>query len=85
MADLWNKNKWVISMYAGLVFFILASPISFKLVNRLVAKIPGSTVSLANLAGCPTWLGLFIHALLFVVVMRVMMLFQLPGVKKNPL
>ena len=45
-----------------LVFFIVANPMTFKLVRSLL----GDWV--ANAQGCPTTSGLLLHALVFVLV-----------------
>tara|TARA_R110000803_G_scaffold48388_1_gene100559 strand:- start:542 stop:964 length:423 start_codon:yes stop_codon:yes gene_type:complete len=57
----------MISIISALVFFIVANPETFKMVRRLV----GSWV--ATPTGCPSMLGLFLHAVVFMLVVWGMM------------
>ena len=57
------------SLYSALVFLILACPHVYKLVDKLF----GSIVRVANPGGCATTAGLFIHAVLFGLVVFGMM------------
>jgi hypothetical protein len=70
-----SSNKWVLSVYSAVLFFIIASPFVFKLVNSI------TTVAGVNIAtdGCPNMYGLAVHALVFGLVVRVLMSLQLPG------
>jgi hypothetical protein len=49
------------SFYSAVLFFILASPPVYKLVDQLL----GSIVRIADPAGCATTVGLFVHAIVF--------------------
>lgn len=65
-----EANKWMISLWSGLLFFLIASPFMFKLT--------GGIFSSAGLKiqkdGCPNLLGVGIHALVFTILVRLMML-----------
>lgn len=65
-----EANKWMISLWSGLLFFLIASPFMFKLT--------GGIFSSAGLQieknGCPNLLGVGIHALVFTILVRLMML-----------
>ena len=74
--DISEKDKWMISLWSALVFFVLASPLAFKLVNSLTSMI-GITI---EEDGCPNMYGLILHSLVFAVVVRIMMSVKLPGV-----
>jgi hypothetical protein len=45
-----------------IVFLLISLPFTYKLTNGLLGGIIGK---LADSAGCPTTLGLFIHAIVF--------------------
>tara|TARA_R110001592_G_scaffold222699_3_gene477935 strand:+ start:13268 stop:13747 length:480 start_codon:yes stop_codon:yes gene_type:complete len=62
-----QEAKFIISIISALVFFIVANPETFKLVRRLV----GSWV--ATPTGCPSMLGLLLHAVVFMLVVWGMM------------
>lgn len=66
-------SKWVTAFIVALVFLFIASPYAFKLTNSVLIKL-GIVVSDAE--GCPSVLGLFIHALIFLLVIRLLMAFQ---------
>ncbi len=62
-----QEEKFITSIVSALVFFIVANPETFKLVRRLV----GSWV--ATPTGCPSMLGLLLHALVFMLIVWGMM------------
>jgi hypothetical protein len=62
-----SKDKWVIAIVVGILFIILASPYSFKLVSDV------SGLNLSGDTGCPQVSGLIVNAAFFVVVLRLMM------------
>ena len=50
------------ALTAGLLFFIISSPIVYKFVDNLLGGLLGS---IANSAGCPTTWGLVVHSAVF--------------------
>tara|TARA_R110002072_G_scaffold233964_1_gene391540 strand:+ start:601 stop:1056 length:456 start_codon:yes stop_codon:yes gene_type:complete len=62
-----QEQKLIISIISALVFFVVANPETFKLVRRLV----GSWV--ATPTGCPSMMGLLLHAVVFMLVVWGMM------------
>jgi hypothetical protein len=62
-----QEAKFILSIVSALVFFIVANPETFKLVRRLV----GSWV--ATPTGCPSMMGLLLHAVVFMLVVWGMM------------
>ena len=64
---LWAKNKglkWKYSFYSALIFFVISSPQAYVLSQKLV----GNLFALSG-DGCPTSLGLFIHTIVFMIVL----------------
>jgi len=59
------------SFYSALVFFLVANPETYKVVQSLL----GGFVTIAAPGGCPTSLGLFFHTCLFFLVMLALMMF----------
>lgn len=57
-----QRDKFMISLLSAFIFFLVASPETFKIVRNLV----GSWVS--SPTGCPTMMGLALHALVFLLV-----------------
>jgi hypothetical protein len=60
------------SFYSALVFFLIANPETYKLMNGAFSPFIGQ---LANPAGCATPLGLFAHTILFFFVILALMMF----------
>lgn len=59
------------SFYSTLVFFLVANPETFKVMQRAL----GSFVSIASDSGCPTPIGFFVHTFLFFLLLWGLMLF----------
>jgi hypothetical protein len=59
------------SFYSALVFFLIASPETYKFTQQLF----GSFINIASSAGCPTLNGFFIHTFMFFIVMVALMMF----------
>lgn len=76
--NLSNKDKWLVSVYAAVLFAVLASPFAFRLTDGL-SKMVG--IRLADAKGCPNMIGLALHSVVFVLCLRGLMLVNLPGLK----
>ncbi len=63
-------NKWKYTLITTVVFLIIANPFTYKWMDRLLQNIG---VKVANSNGCPTLVGLLIHALVFTLILRYMM------------
>jgi hypothetical protein len=59
------------SFYSTLVFFLIANPETFKLMQRML----GGFFSIATDTGCHSTYGFFFHTLLFFFVLWGLMLF----------
>jgi hypothetical protein len=57
--------------YTTLIFFLIANPETYKLLQKFVGK----WVTLASDGGCPTPTGFFLHTALFFLVLWSFMLF----------
>ncbi len=53
-----------------IIFIIISLPFTYRLTNRLLGGIIGK---LADASGCPTGLGLFVHAIVFGLIIYVLM------------
>jgi hypothetical protein len=65
-----STSKWLISAMSGLIFFIVASPFLFNLTQRFIAKPLG--LAFIDSQG-PTYLGIAVHAVVFFLIVRLMM------------
>jgi hypothetical protein len=62
-------DKWRYSIYSAIVFLIISSPYAYISVNVLLKKI----VKISSANGCPTLVGLLVHAVVFMLIIRGMM------------
>jgi hypothetical protein len=60
------------SFYSALVFFLVANPETYKLMNTVLSPFVGIV---SSPAGCATPLGLFLHTILFFFVILALMMF----------
>jgi|TARA_B110000977_G_scaffold195742_1_gene274751 hypothetical protein len=65
-----QENKFLISIISALTFFVVANPMTFRLVRGML----GSRIASPN--GCPTTFGLTIHAIVFMFIVWGMMNIQ---------
>lgn len=61
-----SQKKWQISILSGLIFMLISAPYLYKLMTDVTG------LNIAN-DGCPTMLGLFIHTVVFVLIVRLLM------------
>jgi hypothetical protein len=66
--NIWLKAKF--SFYSALVFFLIANPETYKLSQLLFGRLFTTSIG-----GCPTPAGLFVHSILFFVILLGLMLF----------
>jgi hypothetical protein len=63
-----SKKRWGASVTGGLVFAALSSHTAYKLTGKVAS--PGT---LSNSQGCPTMMGLLVHTIVFIVIIRYLM------------
>lgn len=74
--DLSESNKWAISLWSAVLFLAVAYSGTFKLTNSLFETIGLRTIT-DN--GCPTLVGLCLHAVVFALLIRLSMLLPFPS------
>ena len=72
-----EKQKWLISLYSGLLFLVVASPLVYLITGGLTRFLGMDT----STKGCPNWKGLALHAIVFAILVRVMMM--IPAVSEK--
>lgn len=65
-----NFDKMLIAVIIGIIFFILASPLLFKLTNRATSLVGVRTIK-DN--GNVSTAGLILHTIVFIVIVRFLM------------
>ncbi len=68
-----NEDKWRYTIYTTILFLVIASPFMFKFVNSLL----GSLLKICNKNGCPTGAGLILHSIVFALLLRLLMNFDI--------
>ena len=75
--EITSKDKWMISFYTIIVFFILINPFTFMLVNKLTMLLG---LEIASENGSPNIWGMLLHGFIFFLIIRLMMSFNLPSI-----
>jgi hypothetical protein len=65
-----NMDKWIIAGIIGVLFILLASSWAFMASNFVFSKLGMPTVTKH---GRPTIIGLVLHAIIFVIIVRLLM------------
>jgi len=65
-----NLSMWRISLYSALLFVVIASPFMYGLVNSVTSLIG---LEIASKSGCPNTVGLVLHSLVFLLIVRISM------------
>lgn len=65
-----NIDKWRVAIIIGIIFIILTAPIIFGFSNSIFSKVGLST---CDNKGRPTLLGWLLHAIVFIIIVRVLM------------
>jgi len=70
MAALSHMQKAQISAFQALLFYILANPITFSVMDKLVVQVVGpyTALRIAENGGSPTGFGLLLHAAVFFAI-----------------
>jgi hypothetical protein len=71
VSDVDSRKKWMISLLSAFIFFVISSPFLYKLTNSLAKYLK---LQLASYDGAPTLLGLVVHAVVFMLIVRALML-----------
>ena len=64
-----DSLKWLYSLYSAVIFFVIANPMTYKLVNKVLGKL----VKISDGNGCATQCGVFVHSVVFMLIIRFLM------------
>lgn len=62
-----QQGKLMTAVITGLIFFAIANPETFRVIRRLLGP------RIATPTGCPSTLGLFVHTIVFILIIWAMM------------
>ena len=66
-----NAEKWKYTLLTTIIFIIVIHPMTYKLVQKLLGNILGKIADTNT--GCPTMFGIFIHTIVFTLLLRYIM------------
>lgn len=67
-----NGQKWLAALILGILFVILASGPVFQLTNQILTSIFGEKAA-TEINGKPTVLGLILHGVVFLLIVRLLL------------
>lgn len=62
--------KWQISLFSALIFLLVVHPMTYQLTQKLLGGILGK---IADPSGCPTTIGLALHTIVYILLVRASM------------
>ena len=62
-----SSLKWQISLFSALIFLLVVHPFTYKTTQKFLGNIVGK---LADKSGCPTNLGLIVHTIVYILLVR---------------
>ena len=65
-----SYKKWQISIFSALIFILVINPYTYIFTQNLLGGLIGK---IADNNGCPTFLGLIIHTIVYILLVRVSM------------
>lgn len=61
-----SSQKWQITFFSALIFLLIVNPFTYNLTNCLFSGILGPIA----INGCPTTVGLLLHTVVYILVVR---------------
>ena len=65
-----SYKKWKISIFSALIFILVIHPYTYIFTQKMLGGLIGK---IADSSGCSTRLGLLIHTILYILLVRVSM------------
>jgi hypothetical protein len=62
-----SSTKWQITFFSAFIFLLVVNPYTYKLTQTLLGGVVGK---IADSNGCPTFIGLFIHTIVYILLVR---------------
>ena len=61
-----SSEKWQITLFSAVIFLLIVNPFTYNLTNRIFSGILGPIAD----NGCPTTVGLLLHTVVYILVVR---------------
>jgi len=62
-----SYKKWQISIFSAFIFILVIHPYTYIITQKLLGGFIGK---IADINGCPTTLGLIIHTIVYILLVR---------------
>ncbi len=62
-----SYKKWQISIFSAFIFILVVNPYTYILTQKVLGGILGK---ISDTSGCPTTRGLFIHTIVYILLVR---------------
>ena len=62
-----SYKKWQISIFSAFIFILVIHPYTYIVTQKLLGGFVGK---IADINGCPTTLGLIIHTIVYILLVR---------------
>ena len=60
-------TKWQITFFSAFIFLLVVNPMTYKLTQSLFGGVLGR---ISDASGCPTTIGLALHTLVYILLVR---------------
>ena len=60
-------TKWQITFFSALIFLLVVHPMTYQLTQKLLGGVLGK---IAEPSGCPTTMGLALHTIVYILLVR---------------
>lgn len=62
-----SSMKWQISLLSAIIFIVVVNPFTYKLTQQVLGGFLGK---IAEPNGCPTMVGLVLHTIVYILLVR---------------
>ena len=62
-----SYKKWQISIFSAFIFILVINPYTYIFTQNLLGGLIGK---IADSSGCPTYLGIIIHTIVYILLVR---------------
>ena len=74
MGSATNEDKWRWTLLTVIIFLLVINPYTYIAVNTVLSK---AGLKISDPSGCPTTLGLIVHTIVFMLLLRLVMEFDI--------
>lgn len=73
-----ETQKMIVAAWTAALFVLVSLPYTYQLTNQLTSQLG---LDIASQSGCPNLVGVGLHSVVFLVLVRLMMYVPVPGGK----